>query len=158
MSCRTARRALRADSAARDRQIRQPVGTVFGFDMQLDEVINRTAHAGALSALIETARGYRFYFAVYVREVSPFTSLYMAAIDPFRKAIVYPALLRSVAAQWKATFGPEKRYVRMRLTSEAPRIPWTRTSSCSRAPQMFCYRYNTKLLSTSCGYEGIEGS
>jgi uncharacterized protein DUF2867 len=76
---------------------------------QLDELINRTAHAGALSALVEAAAGYRFYFAVYVREVSPFTPLYMAAIDPFRKVIVYPALLRSVSAQWDATFGPDKR-------------------------------------------------
>jgi len=74
---------------------------------QLDEIINRTAHAGALSALIEAAAGYRFYFAVYVRKVSPFTPLYMAAIDPFRKVIVYPALLRSVAARWNATFGPD---------------------------------------------------
>ena len=76
---------------------------------QLDELVNRTTHAGALSALVEAAAGYRFYFAVYVREVSRFTPLYMAAIDPFRKLIVYPALLRSVAAQWNATFGPEKR-------------------------------------------------
>jgi hypothetical protein len=76
---------------------------------QLDEIINRTAHAGALSALVETAASYRFYFAVYVREVSPFTPLYMAAIDPFRKVIVYPALLRSVSAQWNATFGSDKR-------------------------------------------------
>jgi hypothetical protein len=76
---------------------------------QLDEIVNRTVHAAALSALIEAAAGYRFYFAVYVREVSPFTPLYMAAIDPFRKLIVYPALLRSVAAQWNATFGPDNR-------------------------------------------------
>jgi hypothetical protein len=33
----------------------------------------------------------------------------MAAIEPFRKVIVYPALLRSVAAQWNATFGPDNR-------------------------------------------------
>jgi hypothetical protein len=76
---------------------------------QLDEVANRTVHAGALSALIEAATGYRFYFAVYVREVSHFTPLYMAAIDPFRKLIVYPALLSNVSAQWSATFGPNKR-------------------------------------------------
>lgn len=93
-----------------------PAGTVDGLfrivyrfeNEQLDELINRTAHAGALSALIETTTGYRFYFAVYVREVSPLTPLYMAAIDPFRKAIVYPALLRSVATQWNATFGSDK--------------------------------------------------
>ena len=82
---------------------------VYRFDNeQLDEIINRTVHAGALSALVEAATGYRFYFAVYVREVSRFTPLYMAAIDPFRKVIVYPALLRSVAAQWSDTFGPDK--------------------------------------------------
>jgi hypothetical protein len=74
---------------------------------QLDEVANRTVHAGALSALVEAAAGYRFYFAVYVREVGPFTPLYMAAIDPFRKLIVYPALLRGVSAQWSATFGAD---------------------------------------------------
>jgi hypothetical protein len=75
---------------------------------QLVEIINRTAHAAALSALVETATGYRFYFAVYVREVSPLTPLYMAAIDPFRKLIVYPALLRSIAAQWTATLGEDQ--------------------------------------------------
>jgi hypothetical protein len=72
---------------------------------QLVEIINRTAHAAALSALVETASGYRFYFVVYVREVSPLTPLYMAAIDPFRKLLVYPALLRSIVTQWTATFG-----------------------------------------------------
>jgi hypothetical protein len=64
---------------------------VYRFDNeQLDELINRTVHAGALSALTENAAGYRFYFAVYVRQVSLFTPFYMAAIDPFRKLIVYP--------------------------------------------------------------------
>ncbi len=83
--------------------------TVYRFkNEQLDELVNRTVHAGALSALVEAAADYRFYFAVYVREVSRFTPVYMAAIDPFRKVIVYPALLRSVSAQWNATFGPDK--------------------------------------------------
>jgi hypothetical protein len=72
---------------------------------QLDELINRTAHAGALSALVETANGYRFYFAVYVRKVGRLTPLYMALIDPFRKLIVYPSLLRSVRANWDRTIG-----------------------------------------------------
>ena len=70
---------------------------------QLDEVINRTAHAAALSALVETANSYRFYFAVYVRNVGRLTPLYMALIDPFRKLIVYPSLLRSVRANWDRT-------------------------------------------------------
>lgn len=71
---------------------------------QLLELINRTAHAAALSALVETAYDYRFYFAVYVRSVGPFTPVYMALIDPFRKLVVYPSLLRSVRATWKQTF------------------------------------------------------
>src|SRR4030095_13381765 len=50
---------------------------------QLVELINRTAHAAALSTLVETATTYRFYFGVYVRSVSRFTAFYMALIDPF---------------------------------------------------------------------------
>jgi len=72
---------------------------------QLLELINRTAHAAALSALVETANAYRFYFAVYVRNVSRFTPLYMSLIDPFRKHIVYPSLLRAIRTTWDRTFG-----------------------------------------------------
>src|SRR5215470_14436518 len=71
---------------------------------QLLEVIDRTAHAAALSALVETADAYRFYFGVYVRNVGPFTPVYMVLIDPFRKLIVYPSLLRSVRATWNRAF------------------------------------------------------
>lgn len=72
---------------------------------QLLEVINRTAHAAALSALVETGNAYRFYFGVYVRSVGPFTPVYMALIDPFRKLVVYPSLLRSVRATWNQCLG-----------------------------------------------------
>jgi hypothetical protein len=60
-------------------------------------------HAAALSTLVETANSYRFYFAVYVRNVGRLTPLYMAAIDPFRKLIIYPSLLRGVRANWDRT-------------------------------------------------------
>jgi Protein of unknown function (DUF2867) len=76
---------------------------------QLLELINLTAHAAALSALVETSNGYRFYFAVYVRSVSRFTPVYMALIDPFRKLIVYPSLLRTVRTSWIRTFGSSER-------------------------------------------------
>ncbi len=79
---------------------------------QLLEVINRTAHAAALSALVETAHAYRFYFGVYVRSVSRFTPVYMVLIDPFRKLIVYPSLLRSVRTTWNQTFGTPDNAVR----------------------------------------------
>ena len=90
-----------------------PAGTRDGFfrivyrfeNEQLVELVNRTVHAAALSALVETASSYRFYFGVYVRSVSRFTPLYMALVDPFRKLIVYPLLLRSVGASWNQAFG-----------------------------------------------------
>lgn len=78
---------------------------VYRFDNeQLVELINRTAHAAALSALIETSTAYRFYFGVYVRHVSRWTPIYMTLIEPFRKLIVYPSLLRTVRATWVRTF------------------------------------------------------
>ena len=77
---------------------------VYRFENEkLVELINRTVHAAALSALVETANSYRFYFAVYVRSVGRLTPFYMAAIDPFRKLIVYPSLLRSLRANWDRT-------------------------------------------------------
>ena len=72
---------------------------------QLVELINRTTHAAALSTLVETPTVYRFYLGVYVRSVSRFTPFYMTLIDPFRKLIVYPSLLRSVRARWNQAFG-----------------------------------------------------
>jgi hypothetical protein len=72
---------------------------------QLVELINRTVHAAALTTLVETSSAYRYYLAVYVRSVSRFTPFYMTLIDPFRKMIVYPSLLRSVRARWNQTFG-----------------------------------------------------
>ena len=72
---------------------------------QLLELINRTAHAAALRALVETGNAYRFYFGIYVRSVSRFTPAYISLIDPFRKLVVYPSLLRTVRSNWNQTFG-----------------------------------------------------
>ncbi len=51
--------------------------------------------------------GYRFYFAVYVANVSPLTPLYMAVIEPFRRFLVYPAMLGNLRAAWIAAY-PER--------------------------------------------------
>jgi hypothetical protein len=67
---------------------------------QLLEIQNRTVHAAALSALAKRADSYRFYFAVYVRQRTWITPLYMGLIDPFRRWIIYPALLKSIRATW----------------------------------------------------------
>jgi len=104
--------ATRLTTADRSKSL-APAGTregpfrmVYRFENeQLLELINRTAHAAALSALVETPSGYRFYFGVYVRSVGRLTPVYMALIDPFRKFIVYPSLLRSVRSTWNKTFG-----------------------------------------------------
>ena len=67
---------------------------------QLLEIQNRTVHAAALSALAERADSYRFYFAVYVRQRMWITPFYMGLIDPFRKWIIYPAMLKTIRANW----------------------------------------------------------
>jgi Protein of unknown function (DUF2867) len=104
--------ATRLTNSDRSRSL-VPAGTpeelfriVYRFENeQLVELINRTAHAAALSALVETSTTYRFYFGVYVRNVSRLTPIYMTLIEPFRKFIVYPSLLRTVRATWDRTFG-----------------------------------------------------
>jgi len=104
--------ATRLTSADRSRSV-APAGmrdglfrVVYRFENeQLLEVMSRTAHAAASSALVETAQGYRFYFGVYVRSVSRFTPVYMTLIDPFRKLVIYPSLLRTVRANWNQTSG-----------------------------------------------------
>jgi hypothetical protein len=106
--------ATRLTDADRSRSL-AAAGTRDGFfrvvyrfeNEQLVELINRTVHAAALSTLVETATAYRFYLGVYVRSVSRFTPFYMALIDPFRKMIVYPSLLRSVRARWNRAFGAD---------------------------------------------------
>jgi hypothetical protein len=67
---------------------------------QLVEIQNRTVHAAALSALVERTGSYRFYFAVYVCQRAWITPLYMGLIDPFRRWIIYPALLKKIRKDW----------------------------------------------------------
>jgi len=71
---------------------------------QLLEIQNRTVRAAALNALVERADSYSFYFAVYVREGTWITRAYMGLIDPFRKWIVYPAMLKAIRTRWDQRF------------------------------------------------------
>jgi hypothetical protein len=70
----------------------------------LIEFVNRTVHAAALSALEKTPPGYRFYFAIYVSKRGWITPVYMALIDPFRRRVVYPAILSQIESNWTAAF------------------------------------------------------
>jgi hypothetical protein len=70
----------------------------------LGEVRNATVHAFSCMTIRRTASGYRFYWAIYVKSVSRFTPVYMALIEPFRRFVVYPAILRRLRASWVAAY------------------------------------------------------
>jgi hypothetical protein len=92
---------------------------------QLVELINRTVHAAALSTLVETATAYHFYLGVYVCSVSRFTPFYMALIDPLRKMIVYPSLLRSVRARWDQAFGADGKHNNVNCRCDKDMLPFS---------------------------------
>lgn len=66
----------------------------------ISEIQNSTVHAFSVFALLERSPGYRLYWGIYVRPVGRITAWYMRLIDPFRRVIIYPALLRSIRAAW----------------------------------------------------------
>jgi hypothetical protein len=82
--------------------------TVYQLDREaLAEIRNATAHAFLCSVLQPRGDGYRLYWAVYVKPVSWFTPIYMAAIEPFRRFIVYPAILGRIRRAWMAAYKSE---------------------------------------------------
>ena len=66
----------------------------------ISEIQNSTVHAFSVFALVECASGYRLYWGIYVRPVGRITSWYMRLIDPFRRLIIYPAVLRTIRTAW----------------------------------------------------------
>ena len=80
-----------------------PLRLVYEFPYEMvGETTNRTVHALSCMALRRQANGYRLYWAIYVENVSVFTPLYMAAIEPFRRFIVYPAILSALRDSWES--------------------------------------------------------
>lgn len=71
----------------------------------LFEVRNATVHAHVCVALVPIDGGYRLYWGVYVAPVSWFTPLYMAAIEPFRRFVVYPAMFGNYRRAWQQRYG-----------------------------------------------------
>jgi hypothetical protein len=66
------------------------------------EIANRTVHAVLhLGWVPDGAGGYRGQMAVLVKPNGLLGHAYMAAIKPFRLAIVYPELLRQIGRQWE---------------------------------------------------------
>lgn len=80
--------------------------SIYTFEREaLAEVINRTVHALMLFALQPAPDGYTLYLAVYVKPVNRFTTVYMALIDPFRRSLIYPALVQRVEQAWRQKWG-----------------------------------------------------
>jgi hypothetical protein len=72
------------------------------------ELANRTVHAVMhlgwvrdKTGAADQAGGYRGQMAVLVKPNGPLGSAYMAAIKPFRYAVVYPALMRWIERGWQ---------------------------------------------------------
>ena len=76
-------------------------------DEQLSELRNATVHAFASLSIRQTPGGYLAYLGVFVRPVHRFTRLYMGAIAPFRRLIVYPAIIRKMQIAWAERYGGE---------------------------------------------------
>lgn len=101
--------ARRLTEDDRARTLEEPGGrselfrTVYAFDNErLAEMMNLTAHAFFCMALEPAGDGYTMYWVIYVRETSGLTPIYMTLIDPFRRHIVYPAIVRGVEHRWAA--------------------------------------------------------
>lgn len=94
-------------------QSQVPPGTIDGRfrvlyvlrDEALSEIRNATVHGFLAWALTRREQDYVLYMAVYVRAVSRFTALYLALIEPFRRFVVYPAIVRTVQQAWLRTYG-----------------------------------------------------
>jgi len=76
-------------------------------DEQLSELRNATVHAFASLSIRQTPEGYLAYLGVFVQPVHRFTRLYMKAIAPFRRLVVYPAVIRRMKSTWAKRYGEE---------------------------------------------------
>ncbi len=66
----------------------------------MSEIINGTVHAFSLLTMESTNDGYQICWAIYVKNVNWLTPFYMALIDPFRRILVYPVLIRQMERAW----------------------------------------------------------
>lgn len=70
------------------------------------EIANSTMHGVMHLSIVADGTGrYRGQMAVLVKPNGLFGVLYMAAIKPFRYLIVYPAAMRQIEREWRASDG-----------------------------------------------------
>jgi hypothetical protein len=65
------------------------------------EILNRTVHAFFCMAIEPSDGGYALYWVIFVKDEKPLTPFYMALIDPFRRYLVHPMILRSIQEHWR---------------------------------------------------------
>jgi hypothetical protein len=78
-------------------------------DEAVNEIRNSTVHAFSVLALVPRTGGYRLFWAIHVTPVGRITAGYMALIDPFRRYLIYPSVLRYVHRGWCAQFAESAR-------------------------------------------------
>jgi hypothetical protein len=70
---------------------------VYTFENEsLGEIINSTVHAFSLLTLQPAEKGHTLYWAIYVKKINRLTPFYMALIDPFRRLLIYPAIIKTL--------------------------------------------------------------
>ena len=81
-----------------------PFRSVYQLDNEwAAELANSTVHGVMhIGWVSDEAGGYRGQMTVLVKPNGLFGAAYMAAIAPFRYLIVYPALMRTIARQWRS--------------------------------------------------------
>jgi Protein of unknown function (DUF2867) len=62
-------------------------------------------HAFASLSIRPVPGGYLAFVGIFVQPVHRFTRLYMGAIAPFRRLVVYPAIIRKVQGAWAERYG-----------------------------------------------------
>ena len=98
----------RAQSVVSPGTLEGPFSVLYVFEHeQLHELRNATVHAFSSLSMGPAQDGYLAYWAIYVKPVSRWTALYMTAIAPFRRLLVYPAIIRQVQQAWAARYGGE---------------------------------------------------
>ncbi|MAE96003.1 MAG: hypothetical protein CL910_15200 [Deltaproteobacteria bacterium] len=76
---------------------------------RVSEIRNATVQAYSVLVMEPTKGGYRALWAIHVAPVGPITRFYMALITPFRRSLIYPAVLRQVHRKWVAAYGTQGR-------------------------------------------------
>jgi hypothetical protein len=65
------------------------------------EISNATVHALMHLSWVPEDGAYQGYLSVYAKPRGTFGRAYLALISPFRHALVYPAMMKSVARAWQ---------------------------------------------------------